>query len=173
MATAMELIAQESTDQTNSIIFHQCFSADYDKYYLTYTFGPSSNSDNINLRVYTGANNTEQTGSDYETAHLDMNAWGTFSDVNIGTSDALKNFGITHSHADSNGGSQVMIYTPYSSTNQTMFFGRNSSYYNDGYERNRINIGRYKTSETVTGIKIYGSLGGNIREFGATLYGIK
>ena len=58
------------------------------------------------MRVYTGANNTSQTGSDYETAHLDMNAWGSFSDVNIGTSDT-KNFGITHSHGDSNGGSQV------------------------------------------------------------------
>ena len=66
-----------------------------------------------------------------------------------------------------------MIYTPYNATNQTMFYGRNSNYYNDGYERNRINIGRYKTAGTVTGIKIYGSLGGNIREFGATLYGIK
>ena len=169
---ALKLIKEVEGTNVISITADNVFSDEFNTYIVNITFGYSSNSDNINAR-FINSSGSEISSSNYDTAHLDMNAYGSWSNVaGAVNNDRIKNIALSHSNNTSSGGATMWIFNPFQSGIISTTQSQSASYFNATF-RSRKNITAYKNTQSVRGITFFGNLGGTFTTLSTRIYGLE
>jgi len=166
----LEFIKSASGTSVSSLSVTDCFSADYDVYYITSnTFKPSANANGIFRLIDSGG--SVITASEYDYATLSVRAYGTFTETKA---TATTFMGYTF-YSDANGtqGSGLALYiiNPNNSSSYTFALYQESSFNTGSGGLGRKGIGVHKVAEQITGINFAGDTG--TADFDIKVYGVK
>lgn len=164
MATNKQFIKQTTATSVTSLEVTDVFSDKYDIYYIVMDFTRSgTNQKQANLISLLDSSSTEIT-SGYEYAVQQMNYGSSSGSERQATSGA----NIVWMTYDNEGYSDLYIYNPYSSSDNTFFKG-NSSGDNYGW----LGIGMLDATTSCTGIKFTFNGTGQYDEIIVNVYGVK
>ena len=169
--SSLRFLERQTSSQASSLDFTDVFTADFDIYKLTFDFGVGVGSDNINLRFISHSGNV-LTNANYDTGHIDVNAYTTNSDVNQNAKTSATNIALSHTSSNSSGGAVVYIFNPFNPNVYTFMLSESSNWFNSS-QRNRKNLCVFQEKVRCTGFKLIGSSGNAFNNFDATIYGIR
>jgi len=153
MATNLQFIKSASGSSVSSLDVTDCFSADYDVYYVSATkIDIATNYYNL-VRVINASG--VDTGANYDYAFLQMASYTTFSEIKSTTASQW-----FHTSYQSNGtadgiGFGMYIYNPYDSSSFTFMNNQASGFYSGNGLLGTKGIGVHHIAEQITGIQIY------------------
>jgi len=172
MAGSLEFI--KSVAESSSVTFvdiTNCFSADYDVYVLSFADVDlaGAGDENMNIRLLdSGGSPISQ--NEYDYADLVLRYASSFTELND-TSSAEFTFGAGYVSAANMGAGGLIgyFYSPFNSSSYTFFHHQQSN--SQGHSGQKY-IGVHKSSEQITGIRIFVD-NGTIERLGASVYGVK
>jgi len=174
MATSLQFIKSASGNIVTSLNITDCFSANYDVYYLSITkIDQSSNGTFVYHRLL-DSSNVAISDSSYDQAILILSSGGAFSEYR--TTNQSSGFGIAgYGMRDSEDGmgNGAYIFNPYDSSSYTFFTAQSSFILNagttmEGYKT----ISVLKSAEQCNGIQLNAGVG-DFTNIKATIYGVK
>ena len=174
MATNLQFIKSASASIVTSLDITDCFSADYDVYYLSITkIDQSSNGTFVYHRLL-DSSNVAISDSSYDQAILILASNGAFSEYR--TTNQSSGFGIAGygmRDIEDGMGNGAYIFNPYDSSSYTFFTAQSSFILNagttmEGYKT----ISVLKSAEQCNGIQLNAGVG-DFTNIKATIYGVK
>ncbi len=174
MATNLQFIKSVSGNIVTSLNITDCFSADYDVYYLSITKIDQSNNGTFVYHRLLDSSNVAISDSSYDQAILILSSNGAFSEYR--TTNQSSGFGIAgYGMRDSEDGmgNGAYIFNPYDSSSYTFFTAQSSFILNagttmEGYKT----ISVLKSAEQCNGIQLNAGVG-DFTNIKATVYGVK
>ena len=174
MATNLQFIKSASANIVTSLDITDCFSADFDVYYLSITkIDQSSNGTFVYHRLL-DSSNVAISDSSYDQAILILASNGAFSEYR--TTNQSSGFGIAGygmRDIEDGMGNGAYIFNPYDSSSYTFFTAQSSFILNagttmEGYKT----ISVLKSAEQCNGIQLNAGVG-DFTNIKATIYGVK
>ena len=176
MAGNLEFIKSASASIVTSLDITDCFSADYDVYYLSITkIDQSSNGTFVYHRLL-DSSNVAISDSSYDQAILILSSTASGSFNEWRTTNQSSGFGIAgYGMRDSEDGmgNGAYIFNPYDSSSYTFFTAQSSFILNagttmEGYKTTSV----LKSAEQCNGIQLNAGVG-DFTNIKATIYGVK
>lgn len=169
MATNLEFIKSASGTSVSSLSVTDCFSADYDVYYIDFVDLDLSSAQNLQPRLIDNTS-TVITGNEYDYASLLMRSYGAFSEEKTTNATVL---GFVSYDSSVNGqGTSLYIYNPYDSSSYTFIQWQSSSHSITTGGLGRKGIAVHKSAEQITGINFI-PFSGTINNLTVNVYGVK
>ena len=165
MAGSLEFIKSETGTSVSSLSVTDCFSADYDVYYIH--FDSDRTVFQTNKITFLDSSNTEITSASYDYANLRMPTHTTFAESRNTNQTSVLEF----SYQKEQGNYGIYVFNPYDSSSYTFIQYQGmaedtSTYY--GYK----GIAVLKSAEQCNGIKIT-SNSGNYDTIDLKIFGVK
>jgi len=172
MAGNLEFIKSASGTSVSSLSVTDCFSADYDVYYLSISKLDTTGNSYIYIR-FIDSGGSVISASEYATAWLDLNSWTSFGEQKSTSFDKMGIGSSSGSLTTDLGGYSVYIYNPYDSSSYTFINGQSAAY--TVAPTNALagskSIGVHKSAEQITGINLLLNTG-TIDNITANVYGL-
>jgi len=154
MAGSLEFIKSASGTSVSSLDVTDCFSADYDVYYVSLTKVDTSL--DCSIQIQTVDSGGANTGSNYDMAGLYMRAWTSFAESKLTNQSAWGNSSNFTMLAGGNSaydmGVGFYVFNPYDSSSYTFIQGQQSGTVPSG-KYGIKHIGVYKVAEQITGLQ--------------------
>ena len=172
MAGSLEFIKSASGTSVSSLSVTDCFSADYDVYYLSISKLDTTGNSYIYMRLLDSGGSVIS-ASEYATAWLDLKSYEAFTELKSTSFDKMGIGGSSGSLTTDLGGYSVYIYNPYDSSSYTFMNGQTSAY--TVAPTNALaggkSIGVHKSAEQISGINLLLNTG-TIDNITANIYGL-
>jgi len=175
MATSLQFIKSASGSGVSSLDITDCFSADYDVYYLSITkIDQSSNGTFVYHRLLDSSNVAISDSSYDQAISILSSNGGTFSEYKtISQSSGFGIAGYGMRDIEDGMGNSAYIFNPYDSSSYTFFTAQSSFILNagtamEGYKT----ISVLKSAEQCNGIQLNAGVG-DFTNIKATVYGVK
>jgi len=175
MAGNLEFIKSASGTSVSSLSVTDCFSADYDVYYVSLTKVDTTSDTSVYIQtVDSGGANT---GANYDMAGLYMRAWTSFAESKLTNHTAWGNGSnftmLVGGNSAYDMGVGFYVFNPYDSSSYTFIQGQQSGTVPSG-KYGIKHIGVYKVAEQITGLK-FGLVSGLVTFNNITInvYGVK
>ena len=175
MATNLQFIKSASGTSVSSLSVTDCFSANYDVYYVSLT--KVDTSADVSVYIQTVDSGGANTGSNYDMAGLYMKAFASFAESKLTNQTAWGNASNFTMLAGGNSaydmGVGFYVFNPYDSSSYTFIQGQQSGTVPSG-KYGIKHIGVYKVAEQITGLK-FGSVSGAVtfNNITVNVYGVK
>jgi len=172
MATNLQFIKSASGTSVSSLDLTNCFSANYDVYYLSITKLDQNSSSNEVKINFLDSGGSQITSTSYDQATLVIKSNTSFSENR--STDATFGFIAYGVRGSEDGiGLGMYIFNPYDSSSYTFFTVQNSyialgGSNLEGYKK----IGVLKSAEQLTGIKFACGGGGTYDNITVNIYGL-
>jgi hypothetical protein len=166
----LEFIKSASGTSITTLEITDCFSADYDVYFVTITKVDVAANPLLYFR-FIDSGGTVITGSEYERAHLNMLSYTTFSEGRSTTETRIPIGYANGSGTADLTGLSAYIFNPYDSSSYTFTTSQNSSYSTSGLQGMK-SIGVHKTAEQLSGVAITVNTG-SLESITANIFGVK
>ena len=173
MATNLEFIKSASGTSVSSLSVSDCFSADYDVYYLSISKLDTTGNSFIYMRLLDSGGSVIS-ASEYDTAWLDLNSWTSFGELKATSFDKMGIGSSSGSLTTDLGGYSVYIYNPYDSSSYTFINSQSAAVVvaPTSALTGTKNIGVHKSAEQISGINLLLNTG-TIDNITANIYGVK
>ena len=169
MATNLQFIKSASGFGVTTLSVADCFSSNYDVYFLQVTKADFASNAYIWAR-FIDSGGSVISDSEYDYAALDMYSNTGYTELKGTAQSAIPNFGLSQSGSADFGGLSMYIYSPYDSTAYTFTTIQSSSYSTDG--RGTKLTGVHKSAEQLSGIQLNRSAG-DAFDMEINMYGVK
>jgi len=170
MATNLQFIKSASGSSVSSLSVTDCFSADYDVYYVSISKADFTGNAYTQIRFLDSSGSLiNQTEYDYAT--LDMYANASFAQLRGTSQTSIPNFALAQSGSADFGGISMYIYNPFDSSSYTFVTIQSSSF--SSYGRGSKHIGVHKSAEQLSGIQMNRSDGATMDNLTVNVYGVK
>jgi len=166
----LEFIKSASGTSVSTLDVTDCFSADYDVYFVSISKGDFS-AQTYNLLRFLDSGGTVISASEYDYATLDMYANASFAELRGTSQTSIPNFGLSNSGTADFGGISFYIYNPYDSSSYTFVAGQSSAQHSGGGRGSKF-IGVHKSAEQLSGIQM-GRVSGTIDNLTVNVFGVK
>jgi hypothetical protein len=169
MAGNLEFIKSASGTSVSSLSVTDCFSADYDVYYIDIVKANAPTTDTqLQVRVINSSGVVST--SNYDEATLQMKSNATFVETRNTNTSRLADIVELDSAIDSGTGLSLYVYSPYNSSTYTFFFHQSGSWNGNlkGFKGNGV----YKVEEQITGIHFLAGVTQNLTELEINVYGL-
>ena len=174
MATNLQFIKSVSGTSVTSLSVTDCFSANYDVYYLSITKIDQSSTGTFVYHRLLDSSNVAISDSSYDQAILILESNGAFGQWR--TTNQSSGFGIAGygmRDIEDGMGNGAYIFNPYNSSSYTFFTAQSSFILNagttmEGYKT----ISVLKSAEQCNGIQLNAGVG-DFTNIKATIYGVK
>jgi len=172
MATNLEFIKSASGTSVSSLSVTDCFSADYDVYYITLTDLDQSASGVATEVRYLDSGGSQISTANYDTAQLVMRSSSAFAEGRF-TNDTEQK-GISYQVTTTSGGIGVSMYVfnPFDSSSYTFSTTQTSFIYSGNLEGYK-SIQTLKSAQSVTGISFNNVSPHTFDSIKANVYGVK
>ena len=154
MAGSLEFIKSASGTSVSSLDVTDCFSSDYDVYYVSLTKVDTSLDCSIQIRTIDNVGTN--TGSNYDMAGLYMRAWTSFAESKLTNQTAWGNGSnftmLSGGNLAYDMGVGFYVFNPYDSSSYTFIKGQQSGTVPSG-KYGIKHIGVYKVAEQITGLE--------------------
>ncbi len=172
MASNLEFIKSvSSTSSVTNVSITDCFSADYDVYFLTCADLDlnGAGGEPINVR-FINSGGSVISSAEYDYAQLQLRYANAFTEAR-GTASTSIQYGLGYSTDVNNGamGASAYIYNPYDSSSYTFMNSQSSSQNPNGHNGYK-SIGVYKVAEQITGFALTDITFDNVT---VNVYGVK
>jgi len=170
MATNLEFIKSASGTSVTSLSVTDCFSADYDVYYVSIT------KTDVTVQTYSYVRFLDSGGSvisasEYDYAELGLLSYGSFGENKNTGLTAIQHIDLSGTSTAQGIGNSLYIFNPYDSSSYTFTAGQYSGHSSSGMAGGK-NIGVHKSAETITGLNyLRGS--GNFDSVTVNVFGVK
>jgi len=166
----LEFIKSASGTSVSSLSVTDCFSADYDVYFIYCEVNNVSSSfDNVAMRYRNSSGDVST--STYDAAHMDLDTGSTFGGAGYLNDTEIEAFQITDVTRDGTAGISYH-FNPYDSSSYTFNTRQNMGSTSAEY-RGRKGIGVETTAQQITGITFYSIVGSQTADFFVSVYGVK
>ena len=166
----LQFIKSASGSGVGSVSVTDCFSDDYDIYFvISDVQNVSSTFQNVSFR-YINASGIVTT-STYDSAHADLDTSTAFGDAGYVNDTDHEAWQISDDTRDGTVGT-AYIYNPYDSSKYT-FHSRQNQGSTSGEYRGRKGIGGEKTQQRITGMNFSSRVSGQTADFLIKVYGVK
>ena len=176
MAGSLEFIKSASGSSVSSLSVTDCFSADYDVYYVSLAVtNQSLGTANIDARLL-DSGGSEVSTSTYDFAGLDVNSYTSFVEVRLTSQTSYRNLTISdNDNPQEDGNAGFYVFNPYDSSSYTFVTNQSAMIIESAGTTNlfkgRKNIYVEKTAQSNTGLKFIPNTGNcNIE---VLVYGVK
>ena len=167
----LEFITSASGSSVSSLSVTDCFSDEYDVYFIYFEANNVSSSfENVAMR-YRNASGDVST-STYDAAHLDLDSSSSFGQGKYVNDTEIEAFQITDDTRDGTAGISYH-FNPYDSSSYTFNIRQNNGSNLTPEFRGRKGIGVEKTAQQITGITFYSLIGSQTADFDIQVYGVK
>ena len=170
MATNLQFIKSASGSSVSTLDVPDCFSSQYDVYFVSISKGDFS-AQTYNLLRFLDSGGSVISASEYDFATLDMYANASFAELRGTSQTSIPNFGLSNSGADDFGGVSMYIYNPFDSSSFTFVSGQTSSQHSGGGRGSKF-IGMHESAEQLSGMQ-FGRVSGTIDNLTVNVYGVK
>jgi hypothetical protein len=172
MATNLQFIKSASGSSVSSLSVTDCFSSEYDVYYINLTNLDQSSSGVQTQVRYLNSSGSQISTTDYNWAQLVMRSSSSFAEGKV-TSDTEQE-GISYQVTTTSGGIGVSmyVYNPFDSSSFTFSTTQTSFIYSgnlEGYKAIQV----LKSAESVTGISFNNVSPHTYDNIKANVYGVK
>jgi len=172
MASNLQFIKSvSSTSSVTNVSITDCFSADYDVYFLTCADLDlnGAGGEPINVR-FINSGGSVISSAEYDYAQLQLRYASAFT-VARGTASTSIQYGLGYSTDVNNGamGASAYIYNPYDSSSYTFLTGQQTT---DSGADGSKQIGVHKSAQQLSGVNIFVT-NGTIERLSASIYGVK
>ena len=175
MAGNLEFIKSASGTSVSSLSVTDCFSADYDVYYVSLTKVDTTSDTSVYIQtVDSGGANT---GANYDMAGLYMKAFASFAESKLTNHTAWGNGSnftmLVGGNSAYDMGVGFYVFNPYDSSSYTFIQGQQAGTVPSG-KYGIKHIGVYKVAEQITGLK-FGLVSGLVtfNNITVNVYGVK
>ena len=167
MAGSLEFIKSASGTSVSSLSVTDCFSADYDVYFISTSKIDTSSAGYVRPRFINSSGIT--TGSNYDQASIQLRSWTTFGEYPLVNYNSF--LYTIYQTADSYAGTglSMYVYNPYDSSSYTFMNSQSSSQNPNGHNGYK-SIGVYKVAEQITGFALTDITFDNVT---VNVYGVK
>jgi len=170
MATNLQFIKSVSGSSITTLEIPNCFSSNYDVYFVTITKVDVTANPLLYFR-FIDSGGTVITGAEYDRAHLNLFSYTSFSEGRS-TGETRIPIGYANgSGTDDLTGLSAYIFNPFDSSSFTFTKSQNSSYSSSGLQGMK-SIGVHKTAEQLSGFAITVNTG-SLESITVNLYGVK
>jgi len=173
MATNLEFIKSASGTSVSALDLTDCFSADYDVYYLSISkLDQNSVSNEVKIN-FLDSGGSQITSANYDQATLVLKSNTTFSESrNTGLTFDFIGYGVRDS--EDGIGLGMYIFNPYDSSSYTFYTVQNSyivlsGAYLEGYKK----IGVLKLAQQLSGIRFACGNSGTYDNITVNIFGVK
>jgi len=146
----LEFIKSASATAVSTLQITDCFNANYDVYQVVIDNDNAGNND-LYIRVINNSGTVISSGSKYDYANLELNAYGTFAQNNNAGFNEFRGIGFQALFGAS---TVATFFEPHNSSSFTFASSQTASYYNSGQFRGGKSIGVYKNADIITGLEI-------------------
>jgi len=172
MATNLEFIKSASGTSVSALDLTDCFSADYDVYYLTSSLDIDTGAGYWEAYLLDSGGST-LTGAYYDVANLELQANATYPQYRAINQSFWRDLGAYQD--DGKGyGLSMYIYNPFDSSSYTFVQSSSAGMFtSDTVLIGGKGIGVYKQASTVYGIRLTNSTPSTYDYISASIYGVK
>ena len=169
MATNLEFIKSASGTSVASLDVTDCFSADYDVYYVTITKLDTTSTDYTYGRIINSSG--VDSGSNYSYAYLQMTSASVFAEGRSASTTTMSGMSYQSTGAADGIGHSFYCFNPYDSSSYTFFTSQSAGFWSgvDLYGFKGIYV--HKVAEQVTGLHFNRS--GSFDTITVNVYGVK
>ena len=174
MATKLQFIKSASGSSISSLDVSDCFSSQYDVYFVSISKGDFTGNAYTQIRFLdSGGSLINQTEYDFATLDLRSSA-GSFSELKGTSQSSFPNIALTQTGADDFGGINFYIYNPFDSTSFTFLTLQASSFGGSTpLLRGSKYIGVHKSAEQISGFQMNRSDSATMDNMTVNVYGVK
>ena len=165
----LEFIKSASGTSVASLDVTDCFSADYDVYYVTiakldaantaYTYGRIINSSGVD------------TGANYDYAYLQMTSASAFTEGRSASTTTMTGFSYQSTGTADGVGNSFYVFNPYDSSSYTFFTSQSAGFWSGVGLYGFKSIFVHKVAEQITGLHFNRT--GNFDNITVNVYGVK
>ena len=169
MAGSLEFIKSASGTSVTNLSVTDCFSADYEVYYVSMTKLDKSTEEWTNVKLVNASGVTS--GSNYDNARLQVSSYTTFGEHRVTGQTSWTNITFQSIGTADGVGFGMYIFNPSDSSSYTFMKHQASSFYSSQGMVGTKGIGVYKVAEAITGVNILSS--NNFDNITINVYGVK
>jgi hypothetical protein len=169
MSTNLQFIKSASGSGVTTLSVTDCFSSNYDVYFLQVTKANFASNAYVWTR-FLDSSGSLISASEYEYATLDMYANTSFAELKGTGQSSIPNLALSQSGIADFGGIEMYIYNPYDSSSYTFVTAMSSTFSTNG--RGSKLIGVHKSAEQLSGIELNRSAG-DAFDMKINMYGVK
>ena len=169
MAGNLEFIKSASGTSVSSLSVTDCFSANYDVYYVSMTKLDKSTEEWTNVRLVNASG--VASGSNYDNARLQLSSYTIFGEHRVTGQTSWTNITFQSIGTADGVGFGMYIFNPSDSSSYTFMKHQASSFYSSQGMVGTKGIGVYKVAEAITGVNILSS--NNFDNITINVFGVK
>ena len=171
MATNLQFIKSASGSGVSSLSVTDCFTANYDVYFVTVKGLDSTNDGDVEMR-FIDSGGSVISASEYDCAFLQLKSNTSFAEVSRTNIDGIENIGVSNAN-DYGAGNGTYIFNPNDSSSFTFVTSQSAGYRQaDSSMRGHKVIAVHKSAEQITGLNIFHESGLNLT-LSISVYGVK
>tara|TARA_R100000353_G_scaffold142351_1_gene101593 strand:+ start:55 stop:567 length:513 start_codon:yes stop_codon:yes gene_type:complete len=165
----LEFIKSASGTSVSSLDVTDCFSANYDVYYVTITKSDTANTDYTYGRIINSSG--LDSGSNYSYAYLQMTSASSYAEGKSASTTTMTALSFQSTGTADGIGHSFYCFNPYDSSSYTFFTSQSAGFYAGAGLYGFKGIYVHKVAEQVTGLHFNRT--GNFDTITVNVYGVK
>jgi len=157
MATNLEFIKSASGTSVSSLSVTDCFSADYDVYYVSISKADLSTA-GYHYARFIDSGGVDSTAN-YDSAGLSTRSYTTFGQMRFTGQTYINNIAYQTTNASDGTGISFYVFNPYDSSSYTFALAQTSSFNSGSGLFGVKHISVHKVAEQITGINFFPASG--------------